>query len=212
VNLFIGKVRVLTTRLFGGGSFAEVHTPNAVAGVRGSDEHVGYDAATRQTTVLCASGGGPQDDHCYMRDRTDASKILNIPSGHIVEQVGLGLPSTTRQATPVERQNIVVGTQVTVNDPQETMRVNEQPPAGTPRGEAAATTPTGPPPSALIATAAIPPAPEVTTAATVNPSTIGQVAGQDNPQTNAISDPSTSPAAQDVIQKSMLGIIIVIPR
>ena len=212
VNLFVGKVRMLTTRLFGGGSFAEVHTPNAVAGVRGSDEHIAYDAATRQTTVLCASGGGSQDDHCYIRDRTDASKILNIPGGHIVELVGLVLPSTTRQATPIEQQNMVAGTQVTVNDPQEIRRVNEQPPAGTPRGETAGTTPTGPPASAAIATAAIPPAPEVLTAATVNPSTIGQLASQDNPQITTISDPSASPAAQAVIDQSRAGIIIVIPR
>jgi hypothetical protein len=203
---------VLTTRLFGGGSFAEVHTPNAVAGVRGSDEHIAYDAATRQTTVLCASGGGPQDDHCYIRDRVDPSKILNIPGGHIVEQLGLVLPSTTRQATPIEQQNMVVGTQVTVNDPQETRRVNEQPPAGTPRGEAAGTTPTGPPPSAAIATAAIPPAPEVLTATTVTPSTVGQVASQDNPQITTISDPSTSPAAEAVIQQSRVRIDICIRR
>ena len=37
VNLYVGKIRLLTTRLFGTGSVAEVHTPNAVAGVRGSD-------------------------------------------------------------------------------------------------------------------------------------------------------------------------------
>jgi hypothetical protein len=39
VNLYVGKIRMLTTRLFGTGSVAEVHTPNAVAGVRGSHEH-----------------------------------------------------------------------------------------------------------------------------------------------------------------------------
>jgi hypothetical protein len=107
---------------------------------------------------------------------------------------------------------MVVGTQITVNDPQEIRRVNEQPPAGTPRGETAGTTPTGPPASAAIATAAIPQAPEVLTAATVIPSTIGQMASQDNPQITTISDPSVSPSAQAVIEQSRAGIIIVIPR
>jgi hypothetical protein len=211
VNLYVGKIRLLTTRLFGTGSVAEVHTPNAVAGVRGSDEHVQYIAPLQQTTVLCDSGD------CYMSDPTQPSQILTVPVGHVAQQIGApGLPATTREATTAEQQTISQGTQVTEQDPQETQTTEQlaqqqtQTPTGPPRGETAATT--GPPPSTVIATTAIPPAP-VFNAETIVLSTLtGPALRQDNPQNTAISSPDVSPAAQSVIQNAQLKVIITIPR
>jgi hypothetical protein len=213
VNLFVGKVRVLTTRLFGTGSVAEVHTPNAVAGVRGSDEHVEYVALLRRTTVLCESGD------CYMSNPTQPSQILTVPAGHIAQQTGMpGLPDTTREATTTEQQTISEGTQVTEQDPQETQTTEQQAlqqtqtPAGPPRGEAAAATPPGPPASTIITTAAIPPAPVFRTDTIVSPLTTSPISRENNPQNTAIPDPSVSPPAQPIIQNALLTVIVTIPR
>jgi hypothetical protein len=213
VNLFVGKVRILTTRLFGGGSLTEIHTPNAVAGVRGSDEHVQYVALLRQTTVLCDSGD------CYMSDPTQPSQILSVPVGHLAQQTGApGLPAATREATTTEQQTMSTGTQVTEQDPQETQtteqqaRQQTQTPAGLPRGETAATTPTGPPASTIITTAALPPAPVFRPETIVSPLTTSPTSWENNPQNTAIPDASVSPPAQPIIQNALLTVIVTIPR
>lgn len=214
VNLFVGKVRLLTTRLFGTDSVAEVHTPNAVAGVRGSDEHVEYVALRRQTTVLCDSGD------CYMSDPTQPSQILTVPVGHIAQQTGApGLPATTREATTTEQQTMSTGTQVTEQDPQETQTTEQQAlqqtqtPSGLPRGETAATAPTGPPPSTIIATTAVPPVPVFRPETIVSTTTTSPISRENNPQNTAIPDPSASPAAQNtIVQNALLNVTITIPR
>jgi hypothetical protein len=213
VNLYVGKIRMLTTRLFGTGSVAEVHTPNAVAGVRGSDEHVQYVTSLQQTTVLCDSGD------CYMSNPTQPSQILTVPVGHIAQQIGApGLPAITREATTTEQQTMSVGTQVTEQDPQETQTTEQQAlqqsqtPAGPPRGETAATAPTGPPPSTIITTAAIPLAPAFSTETIVSPLTTSPISRENNPQNIAIPDPSVSPPAQPIIRNALLTVIVTIPR
>ena len=213
VNLYVGKIRLLTTRLFGTGSVAEVHTPNAVAGVRGSDEHVEYIAPLRQTTVLCDSGD------CYMSDPTQPSQILTVPVGHVAQQTGApGLPATTREATTVEQQTMSTGTQVTEQDPQETQTTEQQAlqqtqtPAGPPRGETDATTPTGPPPSTIIATTAVPSVPVFRPETIVSTTTTSPISRENNPQNTAIPDPSASPSAQPSIQNALLKVTITIPR
>jgi hypothetical protein len=209
VNLFVGKVRVLTTRLFGAGSVSEVRTPNAVAGVRGSDEHIQYITQPPQTTVLCGSGD------CYMSNPTQPGQTLTVPVGHLAQQTGPpGLPATTREATTTEQETLVEGTQVTEHDPQETQTTEEQEqaPSGPPRGETAATTPGGPAPSTVIAATVVPPAPDVLGSTTQAPLLADLTSRQDNPQNLAIQDPTVSPAAQELIRNSRTGIIIVIPR
>jgi hypothetical protein len=214
VNLYVGKIRMLTTRLFGTGSVAEVHTPNAVAGVRGSDEHVQYVASLQQTTVLCDSGD------CYMSNPTQPSQILTVPVGHIAQQIGApGLPAITREATTTEQQTMSVGTQITEQDPQETQTTEQQAlqqtqtPAGPPRGETAATAPTGPPPSTIITAAALPPAPAfLPTDTLVSPLTTNPTSRENNPQNTAIPDASVSPPAQNIIRNASLTVIVTIPR
>jgi hypothetical protein len=115
VNLLIGRIRVLTTRIFGAGSATEVHTPNAVAGVRGSEENVQYDEVAQKTRVLCVNAEA--EAPCYMRDPKDPTKFLYIPEGHLAEQVGFELPTSTRLATPGERQEIARGTTATAQVP-----------------------------------------------------------------------------------------------
>jgi hypothetical protein len=217
VNLFVGKVRLLTTRLFGTGSFTEVHTPNAVAGVRGSGAVTQYVPQTAQTTHLCESGD------CYMSNPRQPSQFLTVPPGHIAQQTGApGLPTVTRQATSTEQQTLDEGTQVTEQDPQETQTTEEQAQQlaqALPRGETTSTAPTGPSPSTVVTTAlptqptTVPLPPEIRAAAIVSPTTIDPTSPRvvDNPQNTTIQDPSASPTAQEFIQ-SRLRLIINFPR
>jgi hypothetical protein len=214
VNLFVGKVRVLTTRLFGAGSFTEVHTPNAVAGVRGSEGHVQYMAERRQTTTYCPTGD------CYMRDPRDPTRELTIPEGHLAQHIGApGLPPGTREATTTEQQTIIEGTQAAAQDPQETQtteqqaRQQAQEPPGPPRGEAPGVGPTGPSPSAVVTagpvpTTVVPPSLDARAEAVLAPTLVGPRLGTDNPQ--SIITPEI--AAKTVIQNSLLRLTITIPR
>jgi hypothetical protein len=64
----------------------------------------------------------------------------------------------------------------------------------------------------VIAATVTPPAPDVLGATTLVPLLADLTSRQDNPQNLAISDPTVSPAAQDLIESSRLQIRIVIPR
>lgn len=209
VNLLIGKIRVLTTRLFGAGSFTEVHTANAVAGVRGSEEHVQYDDTTEKTTMYCASGGG---DSCYLLDPLDPTRVLNIPEGHLSEKVGLEPPLPPRPVTPSERQAIVQVTaalpaqvNTEVKTTEELKSEEPQPIRGAPEGT--------PPPEPVV----IPGAGTEATAITPEAQAI-QVVEEPRPATAVIESPQietitpdVSPPAQEVIQKSLLNVIVNFP-
>ena len=214
VNLFVGKVRLLTTRLFGAGSFTEVHTPNAVAGVRGSATVTQYVPQNAQTDHLCESGD------CYMSNPTRPNEFLTVPPGHVAQQIGPpGLPTETRQATQTEQQTLGEGTQVTEQDPQETLTTEEQAQqlsqTGLPRGETTSTAPTGPSPSTVVTMGPIQPpstlsTPEVRAQEVIALTTTGPTLVRDNPQTIAIPSPDASPAGQDFI--SRLQLIVNFPR
>jgi hypothetical protein len=217
VNLFVGKVRLLTTRLLGAGSFTEVHTPNAVAGVRGSAAVTQYVPQNAQTDHFCESGD------CYMSNPTRPNEFLTVPPGHVAQQIGPpGLPTETRQASQTEQQTFGEGTQVTEQDPQETQTTEEQAQQlsqiGPPRGETTSTAPTGPSPSTVVTTAlptqptTVPPTPERRAEAIVLPTTIDPTSPQvvDNPQNIAIPSLDASPIGQDFI--SRVRLIVNFPR
>jgi hypothetical protein len=221
VSLFFGKVRVLTTRLFGAGSSTEVHTPNAVAGVRGSDADVGHVPENRETSMFCRSGD------CYKRDPVDPTKVFTVPENHIAVQVGGVLPSTTREATPTERQAAVQGTQITeqVKGEVQTTAAARQEQALELRGpvvsERREVVPTVLPPSTRIETApgretAMAPRPGVLLpeiifgpAAGVRPGP-----GADNPQLTQPTPDCTrcSPIIENIIRESLLKIKIQFQR
>lgn len=221
VNLLAGKVRVLTSGLFGGRAETEVHTPNAVAGVRGSEEHVDYASGTRQTTVLCVSGD------CFMRDPRDPNKVLPVPEGHIAQQTGTALPARTRPATATERQAVTAGTQATEQDPQETETTEEQArqalteTPGPRRGEAPGIGPDGPPPSAIITAgplqgqfAELAAGFEARFIDTILFPAAGDLHSQRaSPQTNLIPSPDTGPTGREFVEEQLrLRVIVTIPR
>ncbi len=122
ISLVVGKVRVLTTKLFGRADAMEVKTPNTVAGIRSSEEHLAYDDQTDQTTVLCVSG------HCYIRQHDDPNQQLRIPEGHITEHDGVRFPSATRQASHHEFRRSISALSITAHDPRE-LPTGSEPPA-----------------------------------------------------------------------------------
>jgi hypothetical protein len=125
VRLAIGKIRVLTTRLFGSGSTTEVETPNAVAGVRGSENITGTDQNT--TTSLCASGD------CFIAnlDRTD---VRDVPEGNVARQVDAIFNPVIAVPTPQQRTAIVGGTSATEQVPSEVNPGDQPGPTGPGRG------------------------------------------------------------------------------
>ncbi|WP_143301644.1 FecR family protein, partial [Candidatus Entotheonella palauensis] len=112
ISLVVGKVRILTTKLFGRADAMEVKTPNAVAGIRSSEKHVEYDGQTDRTTVFCVSG------HCYIRHHHDPDKHLRIPEGHITDHHGSKFPSVTRRISQHEHHRSASDLSLTTHDPR----------------------------------------------------------------------------------------------
>lgn len=118
VNLFFGKIRVLTTRLFGADSATEIHTPNAVAGVRGSENITGFEAQTATTTSYCASGD------CFISDR-NGTDIRDVAAGQIAEQTGLTFQPAIQAATNTAKQTIQSGTNAREGVPGEEQKTEQ---------------------------------------------------------------------------------------
>ena len=123
--LAIGKIRILTTRLFGSGSTTEIHTPNAVAGVRGSENVTGFENDT--TRSLCASGD------CFIAN-LDGTDIRDVPEGNIAEQTGLTFDPSITVATVTEVNTMQAGTSATEQVPSEVTPGDQPTPTGPGRG------------------------------------------------------------------------------
>lgn len=85
-ELLVGRIRAaVSARLLAQrGDFFEIRTRNAVAGVRGSQLGVSYDADNNQTQAGCGAGD------CYM---TFGGQTISIPVGQIITAVGNQLGS-----------------------------------------------------------------------------------------------------------------------
>lgn len=96
LDLYRGKVRtVVNTAIKGAGRF-EVHTPTAVAGVRGTDHftwHIGG-----------VSGGAFKKGYGYVYNRRAPDRRLNIGPGQAFFVGGPGLPPELRDASDLEMQ------------------------------------------------------------------------------------------------------------
>lgn len=193
-GLLLGKIRVLTTSIFGTDSATEVHTPNSITGVRGSELIVQYVGADQKTTLLCVSVSGPQQDHCYMQDPQNPSQFLNVPAGRLAEQIGTVFPDTTRAPTPAERQALTRGVTVTEQINQEVLPTKDQPaPAPLRTGEL-------PPelPPLVVATAAPQPTLEPPSLEALAEPAVGGDLGSEDLLTS-----DTTPTAEDLIEESL---------
>lgn len=193
MQLVLGKIRVLTTQFFGTDSMTEVHTPNTVTGVRGSEIVVQH--AGDQTTFLCVAASGPQLDDCFMRDPQDPTRLINVPVGHVAEQVGAGIPTETREATSAEQQSLRDDTLVTAQIESEVLPIGEQ--TSLTQGAPAPT-------STVVLTPTVPAAPVQL------PSPIAEGLTVD-PQTDALT-PDSTPTAEETIRRGLSRFNITIPR
>jgi len=198
VSLTLGKLRVVTTKIFGAGSVTEVRTANTVAGVRG--------------TTFVVMFIPPEDTEVAVLDGVVAVRNPNFPQLEPVaanfhtQVIGNAPPGQATELLASERQALELGLRLTEQIPVEVKPVTARQAAGPIRGEqitAGLGAPTAPVPPLLPSVALLPPgiqpvAPDpaaqleqlVSRTATVNtaqaaepPNTQQQIITSDNTQT-----------------------------
>lgn len=97
MSLFVGTLKVLTTRIFGADSATEVHTPNAVAGVRG--------------TVFVVRFIPPDLTNIFSEENTVTAQNINKRLEEVAESFnttirGFNPPATPTETTPAQAQQL----------------------------------------------------------------------------------------------------------
>jgi hypothetical protein len=198
VSLTLGKLRVVTTRIFGAGSVTEVRTANTVAGVRGTTFIVRF-IPPEETEVAVLDG-------VVAVSNPNFPQLEPVPANFHTQVIGNAAPNPATEVPVSERQLLELGLRLTEQIPVEVKPVTERQAAGPIRGEqmtaglVAPTTPvTLPLPSVALLPAGMQPvAPDpaaqleqlVSRTATVNtaqaaepPNTQQQIITPDNTQT-----------------------------
>jgi hypothetical protein len=148
VSLTLGKLRVLTTRIFGAGSATEVHTANTVAGVRGTTFIVVFippDAT--EVDVL---------DGVVAVRNPNLPQLEPVPANFRTQVIGDSAPTQATELPADERRRLELGLRLTEQIPVEVKPVTERQAAGPIRGEPSIVASVGP------AGPAGPPLPSVT--------------------------------------------------
>src|SRR5215475_7405356 len=152
VSLTLGKLRVVTTKIFGAGSVTEVRTANTVAGVRG--------------TTFVVMFIPPEDTEVAVLDGVVAVRNPNFPqlepvAANFHTQVsGNAPPGQATELLASERQALELGLRLTEQIPVEVKPVTARQAAGPIRGEqitAGLGAPTAPVPPLLPSVALLPP-------------------------------------------------------
>jgi hypothetical protein len=213
VDLAVGKLRVLTTTIFGSGSAVEIRTPNTVAGVRG--------------TIFVVIFTPPDITEVISFDREVSARHLNpaipeievLPANFRTRIIGSRPPERPTELSPGERQSLERDMRTTEQVPTEVKPTDQRGDGRSARGEGTLTAATSAPlqvgtlatvaSTSPVATLAPPPV-DATPGAdfgTLTPlGTQGLLGSQE------LITPDTSPAAQPTIQESLLRLIIIIPR
>src|SRR5262245_5083519 len=127
VSLTLGKLRVVTTKIFGAGSTTEVRTANTVAGVRG--------------TTFVVVFIPPEETDVVVLDGVVAVRNPNFPqlepvSANFGTQVlGNAAPNPATEVPVSERQALELGLRLTEQIPFEVKPVTERQATGPIRGE-----------------------------------------------------------------------------
>lgn len=208
VDLAVGKLRVLTTTFFGGGSAVEVRTPNTVAGVRG--------------TIFVVIFTPPDVTEVISFDREVSARHLNpaipeiemLPPNFSTRIMGSRPPERATELSPAERQALEQDMQTTEQVPAEVQPTGRRERGRSARGEGTQTAAVNAPLQVgTLATVA-----STSLAATLTPSLLALAPGIDFARMEALLGPQelitpdTSPAVQSTIQESLLKVIITIPR
>jgi FecR protein len=156
VSLTLGKLRVVTTRIFGAGSATEVRTANTVAGVRGTTFIVVFippDAT--EVDVL---------DGVVAVRNPNFPQLEPVPANFRTQVIGNVAPNPATELPVSERQTLELGLRLTEQIPVEVRPVTERHALGPIRGEpsivasAGPVEPAGPPlPSMALLPAGIQP-------------------------------------------------------
>jgi len=138
VSLALGKLRVVTTKIFGPGSATEVRTANTVAGVRGTSFVVIF-IPPDTTQVLTLEGV------VSVRNvNPNIPQIQPVPQNFRTQVQGDTAPTGATPLSPAERQAIEQELRLTEQIPTEVKPTSErQAAAGPIRGEETTTAPAG---------------------------------------------------------------------
>ena len=127
VSLTLGKLRVVTTKIFGAGSVTEVRTANTVAGVRGTTFIVVFvppevtEVAVFDGVVAVSNPNFPQ--------------LEPVPANFHTQIIGNAAPNPATEVSMSERQLLELGLRLTEQIPVEVKPVTERQAAGPIRGE-----------------------------------------------------------------------------
>jgi hypothetical protein len=127
VNLALGRLRVVTTRIFGAGSTTEIRTANTVAGVRGTTFVVIF-VPPEETEVVVLDGAVEVQNPNF-------PQLEPVPANFRTQVIGDAPPSRAVELPGAERQRIEVGLRLTEHIPFEVQPISERQAAGPIRGE-----------------------------------------------------------------------------
>jgi hypothetical protein len=150
VSLTLGKLRVVTTRIFGAGSATEVRTANTVAGVRGTTFIVVFippDAT--EVDVL---------DGVVTVRNPNFPQLEPVPENFRTQVIGNAAPNPATEVPLSERQTLELGLRLIEQIPTEVNPTTEREALGPIRGERITAALPGPPlPSVALLPAGIQP-------------------------------------------------------
>ena len=114
VNLALGKLRVITAKIFGAGSATEVRTANTVAGVRGTTFVVIF-IPPEETDVIALDG-------VVAVQNPNLPQLEPVPANFLTQVIGDTAPSRAAELLPSDRQGLELGLQLTEHIPAEVKR------------------------------------------------------------------------------------------
>jgi hypothetical protein len=127
VSLALGRLRVVTTRIFGAGSTTEIRTANTVAGVRGTTFVVIF-VPPEETEVVVLDGAVEVQNPNF-------PQLQPVPANFRTQVIGDAPPSRATELPATERQRIELGLRLTEHIPFEIQPISERQAAGPIRGE-----------------------------------------------------------------------------
>lgn len=213
VSLALGKLRVVTTKIFGAGSVTEVRTANTVAGVRGTSFIVIF--IPPDTTQVLSLEGVVTVSHV----NPAIPQIEPVPPNFRTQVKGATAPARATVLSPAEHQGIEQELRLTEQVPTEVQTSSER--------QASASTsdlssPLGTLPSQMdqvtlaLSAASLPSVFGIPASNTIinNQQTLSKLTSPTPPNTSPPVTPDSNPTANAIIQQQLtnLHLTIKIPR
>ncbi len=127
VSLALGKLKMITSTIFGAGSATEVRTANTVAGVRGTTFVVIF-IPPEETDVIVLDG-------VVAVRNPNLPQLEPVPANFLTQVIGDTAPSRAAELLLSDRQGLELGLQLTEHIPAEVKPSTERQAAGPIRGE-----------------------------------------------------------------------------